>query len=296
MKTSVHKWGGGAFRIHKQSSIEEIRAGYTKMMVALDECDDKIVIVLSALGKTTTNLLDLIRLPDGVSRMEALAEISAFHLRVAQALRIEVRGLKKLLEALEQKIQLLPGDPSTLSQETIDEILSFGERMSVQIALDFLRKENMSIGYVSALYLIATGDHHPDGALPDMYHIQRNCRRIQSKFKKFDIVVTEGYIARNQKTDAITLLGWNGSDLTGALIAVALRCELFLYKKVEEGELELKSCSLQAFKEMFRESGLVHGAVPNVLMEAGLSMHIVDVVTDDVFSMYASTVVEGAKA
>ena len=289
MEISVCKIGGGALGVQKNSTPEEIRAAYDRALAIIDECKDRVILVLSALGKTTADLLSISRSPSPITKRETFEEVAAFHLRVARALKTDSRYLKALLADLEQKACASSEGSHVLPQEAVDEILSFGERMSVQIAVDYLRKKGASVGYVSALRLVATGDTHHKGAVLDMLQTRKNCARLESKIGRFDVVLTEGYIGKNQKTGAITLLGWNGSDLTAALLAGICKAKLFLYKKIDKDGIPLEDCTAQVFREIFRGTGLVHDSVFDIMAEfPKLTLYITDIDTGKVFTISGS--------
>lgn len=187
------------------------------------------IVVVSALAGITDQLIRSARLAEesDTAFREEIAAMRLRHLSVCREVVPEQRraGVETELNIMHDRIlsicegifllQVLPS-------KTLDEVVSFGERMSSLI--------------VSAAI--------PGAALHDSLSFIRTMRQrgenvadtestyplIREEFCDFDpeggVAVVPGFIARDSATGDITNLGRGGSDYTASLIAAALDAEL----------------------------------------------------------------------
>nr|GMD50959.1 aspartokinase 2, chloroplastic isoform X1 [Ipomoea batatas] len=106
--------------------------------------EERPVIVLSAMGKTTNNLLlagekALSCGVSNVSEIEEFTSLKELHLRTIQELGLDVSIISEHLEKLDQ---LLNGIAMVkeLTLRTKDKLVSFGERLSTRIFAAYLNK------------------------------------------------------------------------------------------------------------------------------------------------------------
>ncbi len=214
----VLKFGGTS--VGTIASLRNVKA-------IVENLKDPAVIVVSALGGLTDRLIVTAKSAasgstDYLTEMEAIRkrhyDIIAELIPASRRLMVD-QAINALLDDLENRykglslIRILP-------ERTLDEIVSFGERMSSVIVANML--DNAT--HHNSLDLFKTekwfNRNIADRALTD-----------QLIKDEFDLplhthAVTGGFISTDKNTGEITNLGRGGSDYTAALIAAALDADL----------------------------------------------------------------------
>jgi aspartate kinase len=180
---------------------------------------NRLVIVISAFGKTTNALEDLHlawrnRDPGFQS---LLSEIREYHLQIAEELFVKVSSIYEKINdsfgALNYSLELkMPGD----FDHDYDMIVSYGELWSTMIVEAYLRLQGLNSLWVDARSLLITDKRHRDAGI--MWEASQKAIREAFNFDDADLYVTQGFIGATQEGVATTL-GREGSDYTAALIA-----------------------------------------------------------------------------
>lgn len=114
-------------------------------------------------------------------------------------------------------------------------LLSYGEKIAVDIVTDFLKREHslkgMTITSVEAGHYIITKGNDP---MRDDIDIDRSFMELQRLSDTPDLTVIAGFYGKTFK-GITTLLDFNGSDKTAAWISQALSAELLIFFKDEDG-------------------------------------------------------------
>ncbi|WP_139957915.1 bifunctional aspartate kinase/homoserine dehydrogenase I [Flavicella sediminum] len=192
--------------------------------------NEKLVVVVSALGGTTDTLLEAGDLAEkGDSSYQAcFSTIENRHIETVRALlpidkqSAVLGGLKRILNELEitlEGIFLL----KELSARTHDKIVSFGERLSSFIVIHALQVAVEKSSLKDSRELIIT-DSNFTQAVVDKNTTNQN---IIAYFKNNSdqITVMPGFVASNVGGDTTTL-GRGGSDYTAAIVAAALEASV----------------------------------------------------------------------
>jgi aspartate kinase len=232
----VMKFGGtslaGVEHLHRVSDIVHGAA------------DQRPIVVLSAMGKTTNDLLAAAEhaLNGGTTD---ISKIRASHEELFNYLKLPVpAGITQLLDELHQIISgvaLL----REVSERTRDLVVSFGERLSVRVFESVYNNRYGSDGQIRARAFDSweLGMQTSSGAgsansaysqvqvLPSSYgHLSAQLSHLRSKYSYVPIVT--GYIAKDPK-GTITTLGRDGSDLTATVIGAAVHAsEVQIWKDV----------------------------------------------------------------
>ncbi|XP_020573913.1 aspartokinase 2, chloroplastic-like [Phalaenopsis equestris] len=207
--------------------------------IILSFSDEKPVIVLSAMGKTTNKLLQAGEkaVSCGVSNVSGIDElrfIKDLHLRTANELGVEKAVISGLLEELEQLLEGI-AVMKELTIRTRDYLMSFGECMSTRIFTEYLNK----IGFKARQYdafdigFMTTDDFTNADILEATYPtIARSLREDWSNSRAIPIIT--GFLGKSCKSCAVTTLGRGGSDLTATSIGKALCLkEIRVWKDVD---------------------------------------------------------------
>jgi aspartate kinase len=220
----VFKFGGASVRDAK---------GIINLYNIVSEENNGLVIVVSALGKTTNALERLHtawRIGD-TSTLSLLREISDYHISISEELfgpaSPESGKMKNIFRDFGRDLQNKePGD----FDHDYDMIVSNGEIWSTTIVEAYLHSRGLKSAWADARKMLVTDDRHRDaGIIWDRSVIAVNeCMN----FRKADLYITQGFIGATEKGEATTL-GREGSDYSAALFANMLDAtEVVVWKDV----------------------------------------------------------------
>ncbi|TVU44139.1 hypothetical protein EJB05_03572, partial [Eragrostis curvula] len=217
--TVVMKIGGSSL-----TSAERIRQ-VADLIPSFPEA--KPVVVLSAMGKTTNNLLlaGEKAMTCGVQKACEIPELSIIkelHLSTIDELGLDrsiVTGLLDQLEQLLKEIAIM----KELTLRTRDYLVSFGECMSTRIFAAYLNKIGMKARQYDAFDIgfITTDDFTNADILEVTY--PNVAKRLHGDWMDDPAIpIVTGFLGKGIKSCAVTTLGRGGSDLTAVTIGKAL--------------------------------------------------------------------------
>lgn len=201
--------------------------------------DENPVVVLSAMGKTTNNLLNAGEkaVSCGVSKASDIPELSLIkdlHVRTVRELGVDISVISSHLEELEQ---LLKGIAmmKELTLRTKDYLVSFGECMSTRIFTAYMNKIGIKARQYDAFAsgFITTDDFTNADVLEATYPAL--AKRLHDDWVADPAIpIVTGFLGKGCKSGAITTLGRGGSDLTATTIGKALGLrEIQVWKDVD---------------------------------------------------------------
>ncbi|XP_009607340.1 aspartokinase 2, chloroplastic isoform X4 [Nicotiana tabacum] len=229
--TCVMKFGGSSV-----ASAERMRE-VADLILSFPE--ERPVIVLSAMGKTTNNLLlaGEKAVTCGVSNVCDLQEldfIKDLHFRTIDQLGVEKSTISKHLLELEQ---LLNGIAmmKELTPRTRDYLVSFGECMSTRIFTAYLNKLGVKARQYDAFEMgIITTDEFTNADILEATYPAVAKRLSGDWMNNPAIPIVTGFLGKGWRTCAVTTLGRGGSDLTATTIGKALGLrEIQVWKDVD---------------------------------------------------------------
>jgi len=186
------------------------------------------VIVVSAMGKTTNALEQLLRLArEGKDYIEALDGLAFSHFSTAKELFSSTdvhRQVEEGLQAYFDELTKLLSQSEQLEYGFIyDQVVSIGECLSSFLLFSFLRLEGHSVQLLEAAGLIRTDDNWREGEvnLEESMKLVRN--QVLPELQEGN-VLTQGFLGGTDKGFRTTL-GREGSDYTAALMAYFLDAE-----------------------------------------------------------------------
>ena len=207
----VYKFGGASVK-----NAEGVRN--VEKIVRLAGAQD-LMVVVSAMGKTTNALERVVELLDAGKEEAALTQwvdIIDFHVAVMKEL-----GLKPGSDIRLQGE--IPFDPALPYDENYDQIVSLGELMSTQIVAVYLLKQGLSVEWWNMPKLLRTDDTWRE-AVVDNDTSRAVIRAGWDRAQRPSIVVTQGFIG-GTADGRRTTLGREGSDYTAALLGNYLDAE-----------------------------------------------------------------------
>ncbi len=191
-----------------------------------------LVIVASAMGKTTNDLERLVALATkGESFGKELEALLHYHRGVAEGLMGSIpdnylhweNSLKEWCEKVRGRDVLW----------SYDQIVSHGELMSTSIIQSYL-KEYRNCEWLDAREVIRTDQYFTEANVDWVVTERTITEKLRSRSST--AFVTQGFIGSDAEGNSSTL-GREGSDFTGAILAYCLNAESFTVWKNVEGIL-----------------------------------------------------------
>jgi aspartate kinase len=190
------------------------------------------VVVVSALGKTTNRLLEFAehaRRGELYLGSKCLNELQDHHFDVAgqvvngEALQPLEASLQRSFRDLRIILSEVVDEGREVTLALLDEIASFGERMSSQIVAAALDSAGVPSLHLDARQLILTDDRHTH-ASPLYWESYAKLRRVIPALSEGRVVVMGGFIG-STKDGATTTLGRGGSDLTASIVGAGISAD-----------------------------------------------------------------------
>ena len=209
----VMKFGGSSV-----GSVEKIK---DVASIIKDRLDKKPVVVVSAVKGITDKLIETANAAvEGKNVPGLLKQITEKHDKIIAELNLDKDLVKKNLDEFKQVIEDIE-ESSEASNEVMDLVQSFGERMSSKLVAAHLN----NIGVKAQAFdgwdvgMITNGEFGKAEPLSD------SPKKIAEAIKKLDLVpIVTGFIGKTIG-GTITTLGRGGSDYTAAIIGAAVGCE-----------------------------------------------------------------------
>jgi aspartate kinase len=203
---------------------------------------NKIVVVASAIGETTDQLIEIAELAKKGNLQQArklLSKIQSSHLRIARMVagrgetRDLVSRLDQLISELERTVEGI-AHLRELTSRSRDYLLSFGERLSTPIFGATISALGLTTRALTGAEAGITTDDNFGEAKPLMeisYHQVH--QRLDPLWSRRVIPVVTGFIAATVD-GSVTTLGRGGSDYTATLLAAALEAdEIWIWTDVD---------------------------------------------------------------
>ncbi len=218
----VYKFGGAS--VKDAESIRNVAD-----VLSLKQFD-KGVVVISAMGKTTNALEELVGVYMQNQTYESiLSTIKNYHYDIVESLfesedevYIRVQQWWNRLEGF------LKFNKSEEYNFVYDQIVSFGEMLSTTIVSAYLHSQGIANTWLDSREYIKTDTTYREGVV--------HWEQSESNIKQLDnqtLYVTQGFVASDANNFSVTL-GREGSDYSAAIFAYALNAdEMSIWKDVE---------------------------------------------------------------
>ncbi len=207
----VYKFGGASVK-----NAEGVRN--VEKIVRLAGAQD-LMVVVSAMGKTTNALERVVEFLDAGKEEQALTQwidIVDFHVAIMKELGLQPGSDIRLQGEI-------PYDPAKSQDENYDQIVSLGEIMSTQIVAVYLLKQGLSVEWWNMPKLLRTDDTWREAKVDDATSAEL-IRSGWNRPQRPAVVVTQGFIG-GTADGRRTTLGREGSDYTAALLGNYLDAE-----------------------------------------------------------------------
>jgi aspartate kinase len=217
----VMKFGGTS--VEDAPSIERVTE------IIRERLNLKPVVVVSAMGKTTSKLLQAAEASaagDSRTTLGIVADLKTRHTSEARRLVTKSEGrevfaliekhfdeLKKLLEGLAILGEVPP--------RGLDKILAYGELLSSAVLADALAERGIQARLLDARELIKTDDRYGSASPFEALTDQRVTETVLPILERGGVPVIQGFIG-SSRDGATTTLGFEGSDYTATILGAAL--------------------------------------------------------------------------
>lgn len=224
----VFKFGGASV-----SSVERIKG---LKDIVQQYSTEQLVIIISAMGKTTNGLEKVASAFFAEKKDEALQLFNIIkqqHLTTAKYILIkEYNDCYAQLNDFFTEIEwLLHDKPVRPFDYYYDQIVCAGELFSTCIISYFLKEEGITNNWLDVRDLLRTDNNYRDAAIDWSYSSAKVTAAIPSL--KGQITITQGFIGATDDNESTTL-GREGSDYTAAVFANMLDADsLTIWKDVE---------------------------------------------------------------
>ena len=211
----VFKFGGAS--IKDISSIKNI----LKIISTYNE--DRLVIVVSAMGKTT-NALELVvhnYFNNKENLQASISEVYNFHLEIINNLFERSHPIfSDISKSFEKLNSFIKANKSPSYSFVYDQIVSLGELLSSRIIHHFLLNNNINCSFIDARNCIKTNSKYRGAKVE--WDITN--KKIKDYISDIKISVTQGFIGSDKNNFTVTL-GREGSDYSAAIFAYVLNAE-----------------------------------------------------------------------
>jgi len=200
--------------------------------------EEELVIIISAMGKTTNALEKVVEAFYAGKKEEALQLFEIVknqHLTTAKYLLVtHYNGCAEQLNDFFTEVEwLLHDKPVREFDYYYDQVVCVGELLSTCIISHFLNQEKLSNQWIDVRDIIRTDDNFRDAGVDWNYTTEKTTLAWASLSAGKNILITQGFIGSTDENESTTL-GREGSDYTAALFANMLNAEsLTIWKDVE---------------------------------------------------------------
>ncbi|HAP68279.1 MAG TPA: aspartate kinase [Flavobacteriales bacterium] len=209
----VFKFGGASVRDAK--SVQNVHSIIERFNT------EPLIIVVSAMGKTTNKFENLVNAHFAKEPTEAILEdLRNCHGEIAKELfgdRVQpiIEDINNTLVEVEWALE----DPDGLDYHfQYDQIVSIGEMLSTKIISAYLKFKGLENTWVDARDLIRTDNNYQDAKVDWDETKALTTSTINAALKKANVIVTQGFIGGTSE-NFTTTLGREGSDFTAAILA-----------------------------------------------------------------------------
>ncbi len=223
---NVFKFGGASI-----NSIERIE-NVGKIIKSFGA--DKILIIISAMGKTTNALEKVVDAFFAGNQKEALDLFEAIkneHNYVLQQLvKKEITSLKDFYTEIEW---LLHDKPLRAYDYYYDQIVCCGELLSTALVSAYFNEIGIANNWIDVRDILRTDNNFRDAIVDWDFTQTKITETIVPLFEKTNLVLTQGFIGATDENESTTL-GREGSDYSAAIFANMLNAKsLTIWKDVE---------------------------------------------------------------
>lgn len=198
---------------------------------------ENLVIVISALGKTTNALEQVLKawISEDKSYLTLLHSVYENHHSIIAELFIGNNAASEKLDiAYARLCEYLSSREKSDFDFEYDQVVSYGEIWSTIIVAEYLKSQHFDAEWVDIRDILLTDDRYRDANV--MWSESSRRVRLKFDFSRKRIYITQGFIG-GTITGSTTTLGREGSDYSAAILANILDAEVVIVWKDVPGIL-----------------------------------------------------------
>ncbi|MDD4603693.1 MAG: aspartate kinase [Bacteroidales bacterium] len=238
MNLRVFKFGGAS--VCSDSGVRQVADILEK------QGDDHVVAVISAMGKTTNALEEVLqhfRTGDSIAMIESFESVKEFHFQLLARLfpntghfvYKEIGALFNQLQGILRRGHLYRTE-KPLYDFDYDQIVSFGELFSTTLVYHYLKERKQSVALFDVRTLIKTDSTYRDAHVlwePTKTLIRNAVKGYFGNSQTGGkIALTQGFLGSDASGNTTTL-GREGSDFSAAIFAYSIQAkEMIIWKDV----------------------------------------------------------------
>lgn len=184
---------------------------------------EKVLIVVSAMGKTTNALEVVVKnyFEKSAELQDSIQIVRDYHFEIITKLFDDAHLVYSEVENYFFKLnQFLEQNKSPNYSYVYDQTVSFGEMISSVILYHYLKDNCFEIEWLDVRSLIKTDNNYRDGNV----NWETSEKLISDKVQKTKKYITQGFLGSDDN-NFTTTLGREGSDYTAAIFAYCLNAE-----------------------------------------------------------------------
>lgn len=211
----VFKFGG--------ASVKDVSGVKNVAIILQSYVNTRVVVVISAMGKTTNALEKILnQFRDHSDHTAELNTLKQFHASIMAGLFTEDHAVFKIVDDLFKDLEIKLKIHGKYD-EVYDQVVSFGELISTVIVHHHLLDQGLPCEWIDAREYIFTDNTFREGKVD----WQKTCSAIKAVnliLKRKNFVITQGFIGKAEN-GLTTTLGRDGSDFSAAIFASCLEAE-----------------------------------------------------------------------
>ncbi len=217
----VFKFGG--------ASVKDANAVINVSEILTLYAGQQIIVVVSAMGKTTNKLEEIlhsIQVQDRTKFEQEIDELQSYHHAIIHELfkGNETPIFQKIDAIIEGINELYSNNKSENIPHLYDQIVSIGELLSSHIVNDYLVELGTKSSWLDARKMIRTDDRHQEANVDWAKSEELIQLEVNRAFKQSDILLTQGFIGHTAD-GSTTTLGREGSDYSAGIFAYCCDAE-----------------------------------------------------------------------
>ena len=199
---------------------------------------EKLLIVVSAMGKTTNALekiVDAFFEGKKEAALQLFEQLKNSHLGLLKYLvTVEWRQAENQLKDFFTEIEWLLHDKPVRSYDYYyDQVVCCGELFSSSVLANYFTEEKIKTAWVDVRDIVRTDNNFRDAGIDWAITAQQIQEKVMPLFSEVDVVITQGFIGATDENESTTL-GREGSDYSAAIFANLLPAEsVTIWKDVE---------------------------------------------------------------
>ena len=225
----VFKFGGASI-----NNIERIK---NTGNIIKYQADQKLLVVVSAMGKTTNALEKIAEAYFDSRKDDALIlfeQVKKNHLEVVKFLLVHSwKAAEDQLKDFFTEIEWMLHDKPVRSYDYYyDQIVCCGELFSTCIVAHYLAEQKVKIKWLDVRDIFRTDNNFRDASVDFEFTTAKINDSVLPLLNDFDVIMTQGFIGSTDENESTTL-GREGSDYSAAIFANIMNAEsLTIWKDV----------------------------------------------------------------